>query len=362
MQVAAVEQSLAALGHAAVRLACTLNLECLRNQIFDAKSDLVFNLVEALAGSDRLMPLVPMLLETMRIPYTGTSSLGIARTSDKLAAKREMRLAGLPTPIDFCPSVAISLREMKRRAPPPKNLPTSPDQTNEHKNAITGRYLIKAIGEHASVGMDDTSLISPQSAAELQAACEAWSLRTGHACFAEAFLEGREFNLSLLDSPQGPQLLPPAEIDFSTFPMGLPRMVGYRAKWVEASFEYQNTPRRFDFAATDRPLLDQLCDLAERCWQLFDLRGYARVDFRVDENGNPWILEVNANPCFSPDAGFAAAVERAGIRYDEAIERVLQTTGCGESPDPALLRDLLQSAMETFECGVRRPVTNGNSP
>jgi len=302
VQVAAVERSLDELGHDPASLPCTLNLEMLRSEILDAKPDVVFNLVEALAGSDRLMPLVPMLLDVLRIPYTGTPSLGIARTSDKLAAKREMRLAGLPTPVDFC-------------------LPTA--SMNEQYNILAERYLIKAVGEHASVGMDDASLVTPQNAAELQAACEAWSLRTGHACFAEAYVEGREFNLSLLDSPTGPQVLPPAEIDFSTYPAELPKMVGYRAKWVEASFEYQNTPRRFDFPTGDQQLLEQLTELSRRCWQRFDLRGYARVDFRVDENGNPWILEVNINPCLSPDAGFAAAVERAGIRYDEAIERIL---------------------------------------
>jgi D-alanine-D-alanine ligase len=62
---------------------------------------------------------------------------------------------------------------------------------------------------------------------------------------------------------------------------------------------------------------------------LFGLRGYARVDFRVDEDGRPWILEINANPCLSPDAGFAAALERAGIGFDQAIQRILEV-----SPDP----------------------------
>jgi D-alanine-D-alanine ligase len=53
------------------------------------------------------------------------------------------------------------------------------------------------------------------------------------------------------------------------------------------------------------------------------VNGYARVDFRCDEHGNPWILEVNSNPCVSPNAGFMAAMERAGYSYDEAVERLL---------------------------------------
>jgi D-alanine-D-alanine ligase len=70
-------------------------------------------------------------------------------------------------------------------------------------------------------------------------------------------------------------------------------------------------------------LLCQLAYLARECWHGFGLRGYARVDFRVDQEGNPWILEINANPCLSPDAGFAAALERAGISFPQAVERLL---------------------------------------
>jgi D-alanine-D-alanine ligase len=63
--------------------------------------------------------------------------------------------------------------------------------------------------------------------------------------------------------------------------------------------------------------------LAVECWRLFGLAGYARVDFRCDEAGRPWILEINANPCLLPGAGFAAALERAGIGYDEGIQLIL---------------------------------------
>ena len=110
-----------------------------------------------------------------------------------------------------------------------------------------------------------------------------------------------------------PQVLPPAEIDFGDFPPDKPRIVGYQAKWDDESFEYHHTPRRFEFPSTDRALLAELSRLAADCWHQFGLRGYVRVDFRVDRDGRPWILEVNSNPCLSLDAGFAAAVQRAGI-------------------------------------------------
>jgi D-alanine-D-alanine ligase len=142
-------------------------------------------------------------------------------------------------------------------------------------------------------------------------------------CFAESYVHGREFNLSVLAGAGGPEVLPPAEIVFEAYPEGKPRIVGYRAKWDETSFEYTHTVRRFEFAGADAPLIGALGSLALRCWDLFGLRGYARVDFRVDESGGPWILEVNANPCISPDAGFVAAAERAGLSFEHVVERIV---------------------------------------
>jgi D-alanine-D-alanine ligase len=102
------------------------------------------------------------------------------------------------------------------------------------------------------------------------------------------------------------------------------KVVDYRSKWVEDSFEYHHTPRRFDFPEEDDPLIKQLTELAIQCWYLFNLRGYARVDFRVDVNNYAWILEVNTNPCLSPDGGFSAAVGQGGLTFNRAIERIVQ--------------------------------------
>jgi D-alanine-D-alanine ligase len=118
-------------------------------------------------------------------------------------------------------------------------------------------------------------------------------------------------------------VLAPAEIIFEGYAENRLRIVGYRAKWDAASFEFNHTPRRFDFPPQEAPLLAELRSLALRCWQLFGLNGYARVDVRVDADGQPWILEINANPCLSPDAGFAAALDASGIPFTDAVARIL---------------------------------------
>jgi D-alanine-D-alanine ligase len=118
-------------------------------------------------------------------------------------------------------------------------------------------------------------------------------------------------------------VLPPAEIDFVDYAPDKPKVVGYRAKWDADSFEYHHTPRRFDFPAEDASLLRQLTAIAKDCWRILGVRGYVRVDFRLDRDGKPWVLEVNANPCLSPDAGFFAAAQRAGLGFEQVIERIL---------------------------------------
>jgi D-alanine-D-alanine ligase len=303
LQRDAVFEALRKLGHSTTCLGCTLDLDAVRQRLREQRPDVVFNLVESLGETDRLMPLVPLLLDALAIPYTGSPTETIIATSDKLSAKAQMRAAGLPTP--RCRQGSSSLvagRQEKR--------PTLERDTN---------WIIKPVWEHASIGMDDGAVIRVTGTSQLESSVQMRQARTGKPYFAEQFIDGREFNLSMLAG----EVLPPAEIDFSSFPPGKPRIVGHQAKWEPDSFEYQCTPRRFDFPESDLLLLEQLSQLARRCWSLFHLGGYARVDFRVDYDGLPWILEINANPCLSPDAGFAAALTQAGIPFCDAIQQIL---------------------------------------
>lgn len=299
VQVEIVRAALGRLGHEVLALSCDLDLQSLREDLARMRPAVVFNLVESLGGFDRLQQLVPALLEMLGVPFTGASSAALVQTNDKLLAKRMMLAAGLPTPEWITLDV---------------------DSSRIESSLVSDEYIIKAVGEHASLGIDDESVVRSPSRTELLARLRSVSARLGRRCFAEAFVAGREFNLSVL---AGPLVLPPAEIDFSRFPAGKPKIVGYRAKWDESAPEFAGTPRTFDFPASDEPLLTELRSLAVRTWRLFELRGYARVDFRVDARGRPWILEVNANPCLSPDAGFYAALTRAGLSFDEAVERIL---------------------------------------
>ena len=173
------------------------------------------------------------------------------------------------------------------------------------------------------MGLDDDPPVETKDPETLHQILKERAPKLGGSCFAEVFVEGREFNLSILEGTAGVQILPPAEIIFENYDTQKLSIVGYRAKWDSSSYEYHHTSRRFDFPASDDPLLQLLKNLAARCWEVFGLKGYARIDFRVDLQGRPWILEVNANPCLSPDAGFAAAIDRSGMTFVRGIESIL---------------------------------------
>jgi ribosomal protein S18 acetylase RimI-like enzyme len=189
-----------------------------------------------------------------------------------------------------------------------------------------GRLIIKSVWEHASVGLDDGAVLTPKDPAELLAAMESRRPALGGSCFAEQFIAGRELNLSLLERDLGVEVLPPAEMTFPGEWGDRPKMVGFNAKWMGGSFEHEHTVRTFELDARDAILVERLALLSRQCFALFALRGWARVDFRVDESGQPFILEVNANPCLSPDAGFPAAAARAGLTYTQLVETLVSTS------------------------------------
>jgi D-alanine-D-alanine ligase len=255
----------------------------------------VFNLVDAVNGDGRLSPMVPARLDALGLRYTGCGTSAWLDTLSKIGTKLKLAHAGLPTP-----AWSEDGSGFDRQAP----------------------VIVKPVWEHGSLGLDDRSVMrgadAPRAIVERNSR---W--KTEH--FAEGFLDGREFNLSLLEGPSEPTVLPIAEIVFEGF-TGAPKIVGYDAKWTPDSEAYIGTPRRFGLEAETPELAAKLKRLALACWRLFGLSGYARVDFRLDSGGEPAILEVNMNPCLSPDAGFAAAAKEAGLSYEAMIGRIVEAS------------------------------------
>ena len=304
VQVVAVSEALSQLSFEPTVIELGLDLAGVEAGLRRLEPSLVFNLVESVGGHANLIYLAPALLEDLAIPFTGAGTDAMFATSNKLMAKRLMQWNNIPTP-DW----VVAGTSTRRR---------SPD--------LTSTWILKSVWEHASVGLNDGSLVQTASFEDLTNRLEQTQKRLGGACFAEAYIEGREFNLSLLEGTKGPEVIAAAEILFVDFGEGKPRIVGYPAKWDVDSFEYQHTLRTSEIPSCDSELVSELHRIALDCWELFGLRGYARVDFRLDQASQPWVLEVNANPCLSPDAGYAAALLNAGIDFSEAIGRIVSVT------------------------------------
>lgn len=300
VQARAIGAVLEGRGTTVTQLTIGLDLAAAVARLKEHDPAFAINLVEQVAGSGRLVALAPMLLDHLGIPYSGAGAAALALTTDKPGAKRLLRDAGLPTP-DW----------------------RLPGETPDPAQATTEPWIVKSCFEEASIGLDAATALVGQD--RIEAAFAARAGKPGHPWFAERYIEGREFNLALLGTARDtePRPLPVSEIRFVDFPADRPHIVDYAAKWDEGSFAYRHTPRHFPEAAADRALIAEIEALGLSTWRLFGLAGYARVDFRVDAAGRPWILEVNANPCLSPDAGFAAAAAKAGIAYEALIEAIL---------------------------------------
>lgn len=301
VQADAISAALTQLGHQTRKVPFTLDLKAVAKALNEPKPHLVFNLVETAGGTGRLTYLAPALLDGLGIPYTGAGTDAMFSTSSKILSKKILAEHGIPTPAWFTPEMLL-----------------------EQSGPLPGSFIIKSVWEDASIGIDDSSIMTPGTTAALHEEMVRRLERLGGEAFAEGYIDGREFNLSVMGRKGGFDVLPPAEIHFVDFAPGKPRIVNYQAKWDEQSHEYHNTPRCFDFPASDAALVERLVAVARQCWEAFGLAGYARVDFRVDADGKPWVLELNANPCLSPDAGFMAACDRAGFGFVGAIERIVE--------------------------------------
>lgn len=334
-EAAAVSAALTAAGHAVQSVSCGLDLQALVDHPAIREADVVFNLVESLGNSGRLIHLVPAVLETVDIPFTGNGAEAQFATSGKLLAKQLLRAAGLPTAAWVVPDGAYTEADQKQPAD----------------------WIVKSVWEHASVGIDDTSVLRGVTAAAAAAAAGS----RGCGCFAEHFIEGREFNVGLLEAADGTlHVLPPAELVFVDYPPDKPRIVGYEAKWHDETFACKHTVRRFVDPVGENDLCVRLRDLAHSCWHLFGLSGYARVDFRADASDNLVILEVNANPCLTPDAGFAAALAVAGIGYNEAVGGLVEAAWRrakphAKKPSAALVEPVNEVVQQNirYRCQVR---------
>jgi len=249
----------------------------------------IINLCESFAGRALLEANVAGLFEMMKWPFTGNPSATLSWCLNKYKTKAILKSQGLPV------APGCLARDIKTAG------------------GFSFPLIVKPNAEDASLGIYADSIVYNQR--ELSRQVEKVKRQYGHAAIVEAFIPGREFNVAVLEHKES-RALPVSEIDFSTMPEGMPHICSYEAKWFEDHVLYKGSVPKCP-APIDDDLRNSLQDLAVRAFRAMDCRDYARVDFRVSEAGEIFILEVNPNPDVSLNAGYARALKAAGISYAE---------------------------------------------
>ena len=254
------------------------------------KFDLVFNLCEGIDGEAVHEARVISVLELLGIPFTGSSSWTTALTLRKNVVNGLLDRAGLPVP---------RWAYIRR---------------GDEIKGVGFPAICKPVAEDASVGIEQRSVVRSMRAltARVQAMFDGWD-----EVLVQRFIDGREVNVGIL----GDEILPIAEIDFGEMPEGMWHIVSYRSKWETGSDEdlgaKPNCP-----ADLSEELANELIQIARAAWNVVGGEGYGRCDFRIDQSGRPWLLEVNANPDISPGAGLARMAGVATIGYSQLIRKI----------------------------------------
>jgi len=297
-QAEAVCESLERGGWTAAPLVLRRDPLALEEELRALRPELVFNLVESYCGLAMLACAAPPLYRRAGLPFTGADECAMTLAADKAAARRIMAATGIPAP------AGTNLQELRQGRFPG-----------------AGRYIIKSRFEDASLGLGEDCVIDAGDGAELLRAMETVAPRMGGDCVAERYVDGREFNLALLAGPGGvPRVLPLAEMVFDPRLTG-PAILHYAAKWHEDSDAFAASARSFALAS-DTPA-DEMTQAAIRCWEVFGLAGYARIDFRLSEKGEIFVIDVNPNPCIAPDSGFVAAAGQAGLDHARLVRDIV---------------------------------------
>jgi D-alanine-D-alanine ligase len=178
--------------------------------------------------------------------------------------------------------------------------------------------IVKPFAEDASHGLTEDSLVRDFSALSRQV--NLVSSNYGGQALVEEFIEGREFNATVLGNVEY-SVLPIGEITYN-LPPDKPRILTFAAKWEQNSIYYKSTPVVCP-AKIDNAEKEKIGKVAQAAFKVIIGRGYARVDMRLDSLGKVNVIEVNPNPDISPNTGAARQAKAAGMTYAQFIEKII---------------------------------------
>ena len=290
--------SLRTLGHDVRVLGVQTDLGAIREAIEEHRPHIAFNLLEEFHNVAVYDQHVAGYLELMKVPYTGCNPRGLMLSHDKALCRKILAYHRVPGP-------RFQVFPMNRRTKLSKRL----------------RFplFVKSAVEDASWGISQASVVTDET--RLRQRVEFVHDRIGTDALVEEYVDGREMYVSVLGNERL-QTFPVLEMDFGKMPEDSYRIASAKIKWDPG---YQD---RVDVTvararALDPPIERRISQLAKRVYRLLDMSGYARIDLRLDTEGTPHLIEVNANPDLANDDLFAETALLAGVDYDKLIARIV---------------------------------------
>jgi len=248
----------------------------------------IFNLVESYKTKGINSYLAPMLFETLGIKYTGVNYKNIWLTTNKILTKEILIKNNILTP-------EYSLA----------------DDLNKISKLLKKKIIYKSIYEDASIGINKNSVFTLDNN---------FKFFNKKDFFIEEYIDGREFNVAIIEDNKQAKVLPVSEIIFKDSS----NFLDYESKWDTNSASYKNSYRTLEFKEYDKKFIDNIINISLKIWDIFNLNGYIRVDFRLSKENRPYVLEINANPCIAIDSGFTASFNKLSYSYKEMISFILK--------------------------------------
>jgi D-alanine-D-alanine ligase len=293
-----VISTLHAMGHEVQTLGVHDDLGEIRRVATEWKPHITFNLLEGFDDITIFDQNVVSHLELLKLSYTGCNPRGLLLARDKSLSKKLLAYHRIPVPEFEVFRIGRPIRRPKRLAFP---------------------LIVKSLTQEASIGISQASVVDSDEKLKERVTFIHESI--GTAAIAEQYIEGRELYVGIIGN-QALQALPVWELFFTNMPDGAKRIATDRVKW---SAKYQEKYGIDSGPAKD--LTDSVCDkiqhLCKRAYRALEMSGYARVDLRLDEAGNAWVLEANPNPQIAKGEDFAASAERVGLGYETVLQRII---------------------------------------
>jgi D-alanine-D-alanine ligase len=291
--------NLRAAGHEVLPLGLSDSLSELRRAIVDWKPNIVFNLLEEFDGIVTYDQHVVAFLELMRQPYTGCNPRGMLLSRDKVLSKQLLSYHRIPTP-----QFMVFPRGKRPRVPAKLQFP----------------LFVKSSTEDASLGIAHASVVADEK--QLVERIAFIHDQTHSDALVEEYIEGRELYVGVIGNDRL-KVLPVWEMRFGSLPDSLPAIATRKVKWDRS---YQAKYGITTAAAANLPegTVARLAQMSKRIFRALHLTGYARMDFRLRDDGALYVLEANCNPNISMAEDFAQSALTAGMRYRDVLNRILQ--------------------------------------